>query len=506
VVTFQGKWRSSVSRDKYIIALDIGTGSTKGLLYKIGSKIGNGVLCLRSESYPTYYPGPGKVEQDPDEILESVIKVIYALVSDNGLNPADVSGIVYGGILHSFLPVDVYGKPLSKAMIWGDSRSARQSDRIRSEVDPEAVKTRTGCSLHPLYFLPRIEWLKENDLEIFKKVHRIISIKEYILSRLYGKFVVDRSVASGTGMLNMESLNWDSDLLDYAGLKRDCFSPVVETTFILNSLKKRYAQKMGLLGGTPGIVGSSDGPCAHLATAGLSDTEMSITVGTSGALRRKVNKPGVLPGLEAWCYYLTEESWLLGGVAHDAGMAMNWFFKNFIKDVSGDSASLDVINKYADRAAPGAGGLLFFPFLGGERSPMYNPTARGLLLGMSYEHRKEHFTRALMEGISYRLYTNYKMLDPHEDMELVISGGILKSKTWLQITADFFGKTLLIPEAKEASAYGAALIGLRALEIIKKADIKDFVRKSGAVEVNQSNCRLYREVYKNYRENYERFF
>jgi gluconokinase len=497
-----GTLLSHLTAAKYIIALDIGTGSTKGLLYKIGGS----VECVRSQEYPTYYPGPGRVEQDPEEILEAVVKVVSALVSDNSLAPGSVSGLVFGGILHSFLPVDIKGYPLSKAMIWGDSRSASQSDKIRSELDTEDIKKRTGCSVHPLYFLPRLVWLREQAPGIFKKVHKIISIKEYIIRHLYGEFIVDRSIASGTGMMNMRTLNWDEDLLYYAGLKGEEFSPVVETTFKLKTLKKKYASKVGLLGGTPGVVGSSDGPCAHLATAGLSDTAMSITVGSSGALRRKTGKPKVLPGLEAWCYYLTENNWLLGGVAHDAGIAMKWLFNNFFKNKPGEFESLDIIDEYATQTPPGSCGLLFFPFLGGERSPRYNPQARGSLMGMSYEHGKKHIARALMEGISYWMYSNYKMLDPEENMELVISGGILKSPAWLQITADFFGKNLGIPLVKEASAYGTALIGLRAFGIIKITEIDNYVKQSGAVVFDPDNHRIYLEIYRAYQENYTRLF
>jgi len=230
----------AVNDNKYLIALDIGTGSAKGLLYKIGGR----VVCVRSQGYPTYYPGPGRVEQDPQEILEAVVKVVGNLVSDNGLDPGSVSGLVFGGILHSFLPVDIKGDPLSKAMIWGDSRSTSQSDKIRSDLDTEDIKNRTGCSIHPLYFLPRLVWLKEQAPGIFKKLYKIISIKEYIMLHLYGKFIVDRSIASGTGMLNMGTLDWDKDLMYYAGLKDEELSPVVETTFKLKNLRKEYASKI----------------------------------------------------------------------------------------------------------------------------------------------------------------------------------------------------------------------------------------------------------------------
>ncbi len=490
-------------KSEYIIALDTGTTSTKGMLYRIDG----GIECVRSQTYRTYYPGPNMVEQDPEEVLGAVVKVVHDIISDNRINPAAVSALVFCGILHSFLPVDRDGNPLSRAIIWGDSRCTEQSGRLRKELNAETVKSRTGCGIHPLYYLPRLAWFHEEAGDLFNKTFKIISIKEFILFHLFKQFLIDRSTASGTGIWNMSNLKWDDELLSSVGIKTGMFSRIEETTFTLQGLGKEYALRMGLLEGTPGVIGAADGPSAHLGSVGLADNAMSITIGTSGALRRRLSKPEVIPGLEAWCYYLTEGNWLLGGVTHDAGMVMKWLFNQFIKESINKAESLDAINAYASEIGPGAGGLLFFPFFGGERSPHYNPSARGAVLGLSFNHGKKHLIRALMEGISYRLYSNYRMLAPGDDLELIVSGGILKSAVWLQITADFFGKKLWKPDAAEASAFGAVLIALRALGVINSIEkVNEYVGHSGFIDFDAGNHKLYQKICRSYDDIYSRLF
>jgi gluconokinase len=487
-----------VGTPDYLIALDIGTTSTKGMLYRIHS----GVIAVTSKGYPQYYPNQGFVEQDPDEILNAVESVVKSLVQEHSVKPSSVAAVVYGSFLHSMLPVDKNGDPLARALIWADSRSTPQSERLRAELDVEEVKRRTGCTVHPLYFLPRLMWFRDNAQEVFRKTDRFVSVKEYIIHRLHGESVVDRSIASGTGIFNVTTLDWDSELLHHAGFDSDYFSPPVEPTYALKGITPQSASRLGLLDGTPGIIGASDGPLAHLGSTGLMAGIMSLTVGTSGALRMSIGSPRIIPHQEAWCYYLAENNWVLGAVCHDTGIVMNWFLHHFLKGKDfGD------MNTLAREVEAGSEGLLFFPFLGGEKSPHYNPTARGALVGMSFVHDIRHIVRALMEGISYRLYTNYRMLDRSAAMELALTGGIRSSPVWMQITADFFGKNLKIPKTKECAAWGAAMIGLRSLGILKKLhDVGRFVEYGPSVDYNKNTQSQYRKIYSHYEDMYRKIF
>jgi gluconokinase len=486
-----------MKRGEYIIGLDIGTTSTKGLLFEINGSIVN----VRSENYQIYYPGHVMVEQDPEEVLHAVIKVVYDLVTHSRIPSVAVISLVFGGILHSLIPVDKSGNALSRALIWADSRSTEQSEQLRKEMDVEDVKLRTGCTIHPLYFLPRLAWLKIHRNDVLKHTFKIISIKEYIIHKLYDVFIVDRSIASGTGVWNVRTMNWDSDLLNAVKISSHIFSRIVEPTYILKGLKHKHASAMGIPEGTPSVIGASDGPLAHLGSTGLRDQAMSLTIGSSGALRRSVHEPTILHGREAWCYYLYENNWILGAVTHDAGIVVKWLSDNFLTD------TFDDINAWAEKVPAGSEGLLFFPFLGGEKSPHYNPSARGAVIGLSFSHEKKHIIRALMEGISYRLYSNYRMLVPKNDMDLVVTGGILKSPIWMQITADFFGKRLYKPGVVEASAWGAVLLGLRALGVIKNMEeMKRYTEYSEFIEYNPHNHLIYKEVNRLYENLYSRLF
>lgn len=492
-----------MKKKKYIISLDIGTTSTKGLLFEIGGEI----IDDQSKSYPVYYPDKSMVEQDPDEVLNAVVKVVNTLIVANRIEPESIDAVVFGGILHSIIPVDKDGSPLNRALIWADSRSTEQSEELRKDLDNEEVRLRTGCTIHPLYFLPRLLWFKKNAKALLKKIHKFISIKEYVLSRLYGIYLVDKSIASGTGIWRMATMDWDDELLSSIGMKRNQFSQIAEPTQILKGLNKTFASEMGLLQGTPGIIGASDGPLAHLGSTGLNEKAMSLTIGTSGALRRRLITPKIIPGMEAWCYYLAENNWILGAVTHDAGIVMKWFFDHFIRGKTETEENFNIINAFADDAPAGADGLFFFPFLGGERSPHYNPLARGAIIGMSFNHEQKHLVRALMEGISYRLYSNYKMLDPQKEMELVVTGGIRKSPVWMQITADYFGKKLLIPSVKEAAAWGGVLLGLRVIGIIDSLEKTDqYTRYAGHIDYNTKNHTQYQYIDQLYNDLYSRLF
>lgn len=486
---------------EHIIALDIGTTSTKGLLHSIGR--GSGATCTRE--YRTYFPGPGMAEQDPEEVLDAVVEVVRELIHLNSVDPMAVSALVFGGILHSLLPVDRKGACMARAMIWADMRAREQCTRLREQIDLADVHRRTGCSIHPLYFAPRLIWLREEAPYIFKEASRFISIKEYILHRLFGEYVVDRSIASGTGLLNSRSLDWDHDLLHRVGIERDRLSEIVDTDYRM-TLRGNFAKRMGLRAGTTCIIGGSDGPLAHLGSVGTNPSYMSLTIGTSAALRKAVPKPAVISGTEAWCYYLTENTWVQGGVVHDAGNLFQWFSERFLNEGSGEGV-FDILERSYRELQPGAEGLFFLPFMSGERSPFYNPSASAAMIGMNFSHGREHIIRSMVEGICYRILSVYKTLDPEQRTELVLTGGILRSPAWMQITADFLGKKLYRSKASYASAWGAALIAMRTLGVIGSIKrINDFVTPRPAVEFDPESHVSYQRVQEKYDQYYRKLF
>jgi gluconokinase len=485
------------------MSVDIGTTRSKAMLYRIGK----GIEGMSDREYGTYHPQPGFVEQDPEEVLSSVVRTVAELVEKTGISPGSVVTLSFAGIWQSILPVDRQGRALARSLTWADCRALRQSEHLRQEMSPETVLERTGCAIHPMYFLPRLLWYRENVPQLFDKTHRFVSIKEYVLHKLFGSFKADHSIASGTGIWSMTAMDWDEELLQAVGCGLGMFSPVFEPTESAGGLVPEYAAAMGLLAGTPGILGAADGALSHLGSCRLRPDRMSITVGTGSGLRRRKQEPTVLKGSELWCYYLVEGNWLLGGIVQAAGNVVKWFADNFLAEQGSESKALERLNHFAEAIAPGSEGLLCLPLLAGERSPHYRPQARGLVYGLTFSHTKQHLIRAVLEGIAYRLYSVYALLAGEEDPEIVLTGGILNSPVWLQITADYFGKRLRVPSILETSAWGGVLLGLRSLGILSEPErIDEMIELSAEITPNPEAHRRYEEVYKAQQELYRRMF
>jgi gluconokinase len=482
-----------------LISVDIGTTSAKAVLYRQES----GIDGPEAESYGTSYPRPGCVEQDPEEILAAVGRAIRRLVDKTRVSPGEIDAIVFDGVWQSMVPVDHTGMALARASIWGDTRSIPQNERLRQRLDTEEVKRQTGCSLHPMYFLSRLAWMREEAPGVFQSADRFVSIKEYVIQRLFGGRTVDRSIASGTGLLNMRTLDWDADLLSEVHVTPDRFSECIEPTFVLRGLTREYASRLGLREGTPCVMGAADGAQSHLGSVGLAETRMSLTVGTGAALRRRVTSPGIVPGTEAWCYYLAEDNWLRGGVLHDAGNALRWFADTLMPPAGEGEDVFSLMNSLSAEVPVGAEGLCFIPLLSGERCPHYRPQARGALYGLTFRHTRAHLVRALMEGLAYNLYSVYRMLVPDSEPDLVVTGGILKSPIWMQIVSDFFGKTFWLPGMAEAAAWGGVLIGLRALGAIKSfEESTTLVHFAGKQDPDPARSALYRDLLGTYDQLY----
>jgi gluconokinase len=455
----------------------------------------------------TYHPEPGWVEQDPDEVFQGVLGTVGDLMDKTRIPPRSVAVLSFGGIWQSMLPVDKGGEALTRSLTWADCRALQQSQHLRKELNPEWVLERTGCTIHPMYFLPRLLWYREQAPEILGRTHKFVSIKEYVLHKLFGEFKVDHSIASGTGIWNMDALDWDEELLQAIGYESRLFSPVFEPGTSAGTLLPGIASRMGLRSGTPAIIGAADGALSHLGSCGLRDDRMSITVGTGSGLRRRKSGPTTVRGSEMWCYYLADGSWLQGGIVQAAGNVVKWFADNFITEEESENRALEILNHAAETTPPGSEGLLFLPLLAGERSPYYRPEARGLVYGLAFSHTREHLIRAMLEGIAFRLYSVYSLLSGQEDPTIVVTGGILNSPIWLQITADYFGKTLKVPTNLETSAWGGVLLGLQSLGILKEQEqLDEMIELSGEIIPDAEAHRHYVELYQAQKELYHRLF
>jgi gluconokinase len=430
--------------------------------------------------------------------LESVHKAI----SIAGIRPGQITALGFSGSLHSILAVDKKGNPLTPALIWADTRSQKYIPYVLEQRNARAVYERTGCPVHPLYPAYKILWLRDCVPGLIGQASKFLSLKEYVLSRLLKRYVVDRSVASGTALFNIHTLDWDPDMLRLAGITPENLSNHVAPTTVFEGIDPAYADAMGISPDVPIVIGAGDGMLSHLGAGCIEPGQASCMIGTSGALRVFSPTPRLDTHQRTWCYLFTDSIWAVGGAINDAGLAYQWFRELLYPEAKGE----DQIEKEAKKAGPGAEGLLFFPFLTGERSPGWNPDARGLLFGLSFHHNRHHIFRAVLEGVAFAMRT---ILDALQEIggkitEIRASGGLLNTPLWSQILADVFGTEILVPAITDTTAVGAAFLAMYALGWLSRIqDIREYVKIAEARSPNPENQRIYEDLYQLYRALYQ---
>ncbi|RYL88151.1 gluconokinase [Sporolactobacillus sp. THM19-2] len=448
----------------YMMGVDIGTTSTKAVLYTFDGTI----VAYANHSYPLYTPDAFTAEQDPDEIFGAVIGVIHEVVEKSGKSPETIQFVSFSCAMHSVIPVDQEGKPLMRCMTWADNRSMDWSQKLKEEGGHE-IYMRTGTPIHPMSPLPKLIWMRHEKPEIFNKAAKFISIKEYVFYRLFHKYVVDYSIASCTGLLRMDNLSWDEEALKVAGITKDQLSDPVPTTQIMKGLNPNYAEEMGLSKETLFVLGASDGVLSNLGVNAIDPGVVAVTIGTSGAIRTVLDHPSADPKERLFCYELTENRWVVGGPVNNGGGVLRWARDEFADSEIETAKRLgispyDVITRMASRVKPGSDGLIFQPYFSGERAPLWNPNARGAFFGLTLHHKKQHMFRAVLEGVIYNLYSVMLAMRERtgEPKRIQATGGFARSALWRQMMADIFDQPVNVPESFESSCLGAAVLGLYA--------------------------------------------
>lgn len=299
-------------RPAVVVGVDIGTTSTKAVAYDTDGR----QLASHSVGYPLDDPQPGYAEQDPQLILDAVLKSISMVVAEL-VEP--VSGLSFSSAMHSLIGLDAAGNPLTPSITWADSRATRQAERLRAVPSGLALHRRTGTPVHPMSPLPKLLWFAEQEPKLFESVAHWVGIKDWVLLRLCDALVIDHSIASATGLMDIHILEWDSEALTIAGITEEQLPQLVATTAVLPSLTPQVAAVTGLPERTPVVVGAGDGPLANLGLGAVHPGMVACSIGTSGAMRVMVERPGVDPLGGVFCYALTEHRWTVGGAINNGG-------------------------------------------------------------------------------------------------------------------------------------------------------------------------------------------
>jgi gluconokinase len=499
------------------IGLDIGTTSTKAIAFTSQGEI----KAIATQGYPLSSPQPGYSEQDPQEILTAVVTGLQSVVKQANLAPDQVGAIGLSAAMHSLIAVDAQNEVLTPSITWADSRSVEQANRLKQDSRGFALYQRTGTPIHPMSPLTKLIWMREQDPERFHQAAKFISIKEYVLFQLFGAYVVDYSIASATGLFNLSALNWDEEALAIAGIRADQLSDLVPTTHILRGMKPEQASAIGLNSDTPVVVGASDGVLANLGVGAIAPDQIAVTIGTSGAVRQVVPQPITDQQQRTFCYALTDRHWVIGGASNSGGVVLRWWRDRFGQveveqakqsEPAHQTDPYDLLIQLAAGVPPGAAGLLFLPFLTGERAPSWNSDARGVFFGVALHHDRAHFTRAVLEGILYSIYsiaaalnelTGADQADQTQSKVIRASGGFARSPIWLQMMADLFGYEVLAPEVYEASGFGAAVLAMVAVGALNDlADVQSLIQIKTRYQPNLEKSQPYPELFQLYQRLY----
>ncbi len=478
---------------KYIIGVDIGTSGTKAVAFSLTGK----VIVSAHISYSPLITKTGFHELDPATLLQAVTNTLKEIL-EKTKSTEGLSGISFSCAMHSLIAVDKNDLPITNAITWADTRSKNIAARIKNTSVGNKIYEHTGTPIHSMSPLCKIIWLKENEPQIFSKTKKFIGIKEYIWFQFFNKYEIDYSIASATGLFDIYNFNWFDQSLALANINANYLSEPKQATYFETSINKKIQSQLNLPNNIPFIIGASDGCLANLGSNAVSEGDASLTIGTSAALRMISAKPKHDVKQRIFNYILTENRYVSGGAVNNGAVVLQWFVENFINKSSNCNRNFSEIIDEAKTIPAGSEGLLFLPYLLGERAPIWNEDARGVFFGINTKHTQQHFTRAVVEGISFSLLQVGTSLEETIGAinNIYVSGGFIQSEFWLQMIADMFNKKVYITNSADASAIGAAFIGFLATGLIKNLEEEKkiiFINKTFEPNINEH--KIYQKYY-----------
>jgi xylulokinase len=450
--------------DKYILAHDLGTTGNKATLFSLEGKLGASVLY----EYPVSYPNPGWVEQKPSDFWQAVCTSTKQLLEKAGVSGKDVAAVCFSGQMMGCLLVDKEAEPLRPIIIWADTRAGKQAEKMEAKLGMDYVYQKTGHRISASYSAAKLLWVKDNEGDVYRRTYKMIHAKDYIILKLTGNYVTDYSDASGTNLFDLEKKDWDERILDELGIPKSMLPDPRPSTDKAGTITAKAALETGLVEGTPVIIGGGDGSCACVGAGVVSEGNAYNVLGSSSWISLASRKPFCDPEKRTFTWvHLDPALYTPCGTMQAAGYSYNWYKNTLcLEEIARGQQTGENPYKFIDGAVlnspPGANGLLYLPYLLGERSPRWNHDARGAFIGLSVTTTKADISRAVLEGVGFNLKIILETLENGAGKidEIIMIGGGAKGEVWLQILADIWHKTLMVPAyTEEATSLGAAVCG-----------------------------------------------
>ncbi len=436
----------------YLLGLDVSTTGSKALL--IDER--GAVVASETTPHPISHPKPLWSEQDPADWWSGMVEAIRTVLEQID-DPGEIRAIGLTGQMHGLVCLDENGTVLRPAILWNDQRTQAQCDWITEKIGAKRLIELTGNRALTGFTAPKIIWVRENEPEVYARIAHVLLPKDFIRFKLTGEYDTDRAGAAGTLLLDVAKREWSKVVVDELGIPESWLPKTHEGPEITGVVDDRAAAETGLRAGTPVVGGGGDQSAQATGVGAVEPGIVALTVGTSGVVFAPLASYAFEPDgrLHAFCHAVPG-LWHFMGVMLSAAGSLQWYRDTLAPDVSYDALTAE-----AAPTPPGSEGLIFLPYLMGERTPHPDPLARGAFVGLTARHTRGHMTRAVLEGVAFGLRDGFELIknsDAGVINEVRVSGGGAKSALWRQILADVFQVPLVVAEAIEGAAYGAALL------------------------------------------------
>ena len=476
----------------YLLGIDVSTTATKALLIdERGS-----VAAAAASDYSFETPQPRWSEQAPQLWWSAAVEAIREVLAITEIKPGDIAGVGLTGQMHGLVLLDADGEVLRPSILWNDQRTGDACDEIRQKVGKDRLIELTGNDALTGFTAPKLLWVRRNEPDIYDRIAHVLLPKDYLRYRLTGDYATDKAGAGGTLLIDLRTREWSSDVLDALDIPADWLPRTYEGTDTTGTISETASRETGLPPDLPVVAGGGDQSAGAVGVGAVREGIGALTLGTSGVVFAPSNEPLVEPAGRLHAFpHAVPGRWHLMGVMLSAAGSLRWY-----RDAMAPDLSFDDLLAPAANVAPGSDGLVFLPYLTGERTPHPDPLARGAFVGLTVRHAQAHMTRAVLEGVAFGLRDGFGLMDEAglpELSEIRLAGGGTRSALWRQILADVIGRELVTVNTSEGAAFGAALLAGVGAGVWPDVDAAcgATIRITGRTEPQPDISRRYDDVY-----------
>ena len=478
------------------LGIDLGTSSVKIVVMNEEGK----VVGSLSKEYSVDYPKLGWAQQNPEEWWINARDGIKEVLANNNINPFEIKGVGLSGQMHGLVLLDSDNKILMPAILWCDQRTQAECDYLNNVIGQENLSKYVGNKALTGFTLPKILWVKKNEPEVYNKIAHILLPKDYIRFKLTGEFASDVSDASGMLMFDVKNRKWSNEILEILDIKQEVLPKVYESFQVTGTISKEISRETGLTVKTIVVGGAGDQAAGAVGTGTVEAGIISVSLGTSGVVFACAEKYSVDKGNKLHSFCHSNGKWHQMGVILSAASCLKWWVDTININITADT--FDNLLKEAEAVKAGSNGLLFLPYLMGERTPHSDANAKGSFIGLTMIHKRADMTRAILEGVCFALRDSLEILKSINVpvKRIRVSGGGSRSRLWRQILSDVFNLPVDVINSKEGAAYGAAILAAVGCGTFASVDeaCNKLIKVTDTVYPNEMNQEKYDDMYKIY--------